>query len=83
MKLLIASLILITFGCRSTHELVLPNYVLPPKPQREEIEPVPDNEDLVTWKKWFSGVFIYYEELVQKWELWGYTVESIINPLPD
>ena len=80
MKLLITLLVIITLGCRSTPELVLPNYILPPKPQREEIRPVPDNDDLVIWKKWFSGVFVYYEELVQKWELWGESVEIIVSP---
>lgn len=49
--------------------------VLPPKPEREPLPEVRTIEDL-------GHTINYYEHLVQKWELWGETVENIISENP-
>lgn len=66
MMLLQILLILITAGCRTTK---VENLVqdLPPKPSRQKIEPETPVKDIL----------IYYESLVQSWELWAYTVEKM------
>ena len=47
---------------------------LPPKPKREEIT-VPDSV------KGYALLINYYEHLVEQWELWGETVETMVeNP---
>ena len=59
--------IAIISGCKTT-EIV----ILPPMPQRENLPPVETVQD-------YADVIIYYEMLVQKWEVWGATVEEIIG----
>ena len=47
---------------------------LPPKPEREEIA-VPDNI------KGYALLINYYEHLLEQWELWGETVDKMVeNP---
>lgn len=55
-------------GCATTKKS---DVVLPPKPERVEIQEIKTTAD-------FASVLNYYETLVQKWELWGETVENII-----
>ncbi|MBR3197094.1 MAG: hypothetical protein IKF66_01185 [Methanobrevibacter sp.] len=45
--------------------------VLPPKPQRSEIKTPAELKD-------YALIIIYYENLVEQWELWGETAEKII-----
>lgn len=45
---------------------------LPPKPERSELKTPETTKDLV-------GMIAYYEFLVQDWELWGKTVEELVN----
>lgn len=66
--LLLILLTLITTGCRTTKVETLKKE-LPPKPQRQKIEngtPIKD-------------ILIYYEALVQEWELWGLTIEEMVG----
>lgn len=54
-------------GCKTTEVVILP-----PKPQREILPPVETVQD-------YADVIVYYETLVQEWELWGDSVEKIIE----
>ena len=56
-------------GCKTT-EVYTP--ALPPKPQRIRIETPHSVKD-------YAEIIAYYEKLVQEWELWGETVESVIG----
>lgn len=65
-------LIIIIVGCQ-TIEYVTPDYVLPPEPKREMIDKnlsLPDD---------YPYLIIYYESLVQAWELWAKDVKKIIG----
>ena len=59
-------------GCRS-----LPKsepLTLPPTPQRQEITEPKNMKD-------FANIINYYEHLVEEWELWGQTVNTLVeNP---
>lgn len=46
--------------------------VLPPFPQRQELAPIETTADLVE-------ALNYYEHLVQEWEAWGETAQTIIE----
>lgn len=46
--------------------------VLPPQPQRQELAPIETTADLVE-------ALNYYEHLVQEWEAWGETAQTIIE----
>ena len=59
---------LITAGCRTTREIAA---VLPPRPQRQEIEPTDFGEKSALY------MLTYYEHLVQEWEAWGESVANI------
>lgn len=63
------SLLLIIQGCVSTK--IENQIVLPPKPQRSEIKTPVELKD-------YALIIIYYENLVERWELWGETAEKII-----
>ena len=65
-----ALLMLIILSCRSTKQNEK-EIVLPPKPVRRELKPVENTKDLAL-------TLVYYEALVQEWELWGETVEDIV-----
>ena len=58
-------------SCKSTKQIEK-QVVLPPKPERRELPPVESVKDL-------AQTIVYYEALVQEWELWGQTVEDIVN----
>lgn len=55
-------------GCATTQI----NIVLPPMPQRQELNKVQTLSDM-------AEVINYYEHLVQEWEQWGREVEDLIN----
>ena len=57
-------------ACRTTKQEDT-KIVLPPKPQRHELPPVESVKDM-------ANTIVYYEALVQQWELWGYTVEGLV-----
>ena len=72
MILILLSVILlnaIMSGCKTT-EVYTPH--LPPKPKRIRIETPHSVKD-------YAEIIAYYERLVQEWELWGDTVESVIG----
>ena len=56
-------------GCGSVPKAEI---VLPPKPQREELTEIKTLDDV-------TNALNYYEHLVQKWELWGESVECIVK----
>jgi hypothetical protein len=45
-------------------------YVLPPKPQRKEIQAPQNLQD-------YAQIINYYEHLVEEWEAWGELVEEM------
>ena len=57
-------------GCRSNK--IEKVYVLPPKPQRKEVQAPQDLQD-------YAQIINYYEHLVQEWEAWGTVVEEIVK----
>ena len=57
-------------GCRSTK--IEKVYVLPPKPQRKEIQAPQDLQD-------YAQIINYYEHLVEEWEAWGVVVEEMVK----
>lgn len=61
---------LITTGCRTTK--VEKEIILPPKPQRQELQAPQDLKDL-------ADILNYYEHLVQQWEQWGDSVSKLIE----
>lgn len=63
-------LVLTTTGCRTTKDVQ--KIEIPPKPQREE-QKAPENIREV------AELLNYYEHLVEEWELWGETVENLIE----
>lgn len=50
--------------------------VLPPKPSRERQEVPKSGKD-------YAALILYYDTLVQEWELWGDTVEKIVQGSAD
>ena len=71
-KLLILSILLltiITVSCKSTPKEEI---VLPPKPQRQELETPTELKD-------YALIIVYYDCLVEEWEVWGETVTNIIE----
>lgn len=61
---------LIIIGCRTTK--INKEIILPPKPQRQELKAPNGLADMVQ-------TLNYYEHLVQQWESWGSTVETILT----
>ena len=57
-------------GCRSNK--IEKVYVLPPKPQRKEIQAPQDLQD-------YAQIINYYEHLVEEWEAWSSVVEEMIK----
>ena len=47
-------------------------YVLPPKPQRKEIQAPQDLQD-------YAQIINYYEHLVEEWEQWSAVVEEMVK----
>ena len=68
--LLVVLLPLITLGCKTTK--VEENVTLPPKPQRQELKEPESLQDI-------ANILNYYEHLVQEWETWGDSVETIVS----
>ena len=46
--------------------------LLPPKPERQEIQPPANLKEM-------CEILIYYEYLVQEWEAWGDAVSELIE----
>ena len=67
---LIALLLITTLNLRYCKSITQTEIVLPEKPCREEIETPQTLQDYVE-------ILVYYDCLVQKWELWAETVEKI------
>lgn len=65
----ILSVLTIT-GCRTTKDIQ--KIELPPKPEREEQKATGNIHDI-------AELLNYYEHLVQEWEIWGDTVENLIE----
>jgi len=57
-------------GCKTTK--IEKEIVLPPKPQRQELKSPENLKDL-------ADILNYYEHLVEQWEEWGTTVETILT----
>ena len=66
-------LLAITSACRTVP--VTPP-ALPPKPNREK-------QDVPKSVKDYAALLLYYDTLVQQWELWGDTVEKIVQDSSD
>ena len=49
-----------------------PEIVLPPKPQRQEQKAPEELKD-------YALLLVYYEYLVEEWEVWGETVSAMID----
>ena len=76
MKKLVILLVLlflpIMTGCKTTEKIVQIKYVLPPKPQRKELQAPQELKD-------YAEIINYYEHLVREWELWGDTVTQCLT----
>ena len=68
--LLVLLLLQTMTGCRSNK--IEKVYVLPPKPQRKEIQAPKDLQD-------YAQIINYYEHLVEEWEAWSSVVEEMIK----
>ena len=63
--------LLIILGCKTT-KVEEREITLPPKPQRQELKEPESIKDL-------ADILNYYEHLVQEWEVWGDSVETIVS----
>lgn len=63
--------ILIILGCKTTNVEEM-DIILPPKPQRRELKEAESIQDI-------ANILNYYEHLVQEWETWGDSVETIVS----
>ena len=76
MKKLVILLVLlflpIMTGCKTTEKIIQTKYVLPPKPQRKELQAPQTIQD-------YAQLLNYYEHLVQLWEAWGTVVEEMVK----
>ena len=70
-ELLVVLLPLITLGCKTT-KVEERDITLPPKPQRRELKEPESLQDI-------ANILNYYEHLVQEWETWGDSVETIVS----
>lgn len=57
-------------SCTSTKQKK--EIVLPPKPQRQKLKAPEELKD-------YALIIVYYDNLVEQWELWGETVENLIE----
>lgn len=74
-KLVILFLLLlapIMTGCKTTEIRTEVKYILPPKPQRKELQAPQTLKD-------YAEIINYYEHLVQEWEAWGNTVTLMVD----
>lgn len=62
-------------GCRTTKQ-THNKIVLPPMPQRQEITPPESVKD-------YAYIILYYDTLVQEWEVWGETVEGLVDGISE
>lgn len=66
------SLLILTISACRTCPKTETKITLPPKPERSEIKTPQTLKD-------YAMIIAYYEFLVQDWELWGKTVEGIVD----
>ena len=59
-------------GCKTTEKIIQTKYVLPPKPQRKEIQAPQTVQD-------YAKILNYYEHLVEEWEAWSILVEKTVK----
>ena len=59
-------------GCKTTEKIIQVKYVLPPKPQRKELQAPQTIQD-------YAQILNYYEHLVQLWEEWSDCVSKMIE----
>ena len=59
-------------GCKTTEKIIETKYILPPKPQRKELQAPQSLKD-------YAEIINYYEHLVQEWESWGCIVSDMIE----
>ena len=70
--LLVLLFLPIMTGCKTTEKIIQTKYVLPPRPQRKELQAPQTIQD-------YAQVLNYYEHLVQLWEEWGILVEEMVK----
>ena len=70
--LLVLLFLPIMTGCKTTEKIIQTKYVLPPKPQRKELQDPQTIQD-------YAQVLNYYEHLVRLWEEWGILVEEMVK----
>ena len=72
LQILFLSLLMLTISACRTCPKNETKITLPPKPERSEIKKPETLKD-------YAMIIVYYEYLVQDWELWGKTVEDLVN----
>lgn len=72
LQILFLSLLILTISACKTCPKTETKITLPPKPERSEIKKPETLKD-------YAMIIVYYEYLVQDWELWGKTVEELID----
>ena len=70
--LLVLLFLPIMTGCKTTEKIIQTKYVLPPRPQRKELQAPQTIQD-------YAQLLNYYEHLVQLWEEWGILVEEMVK----
>ena len=70
--LLVLLFLPIMTGCKTTEKIIQTKYVLPPKPQRKEIQAPQTVQD-------YAKILNYYEHLVEEWEAWSILVEKTVK----
>lgn len=57
-------------ACQTAQNIKTSPLILPPTPQRQYIEPPANTKD-------YAYCILYYEQLVQEWELWAASVQIL------
>ena len=70
--LLVLLLLQTMTGCKTTEKIIQTKYVLPPRPQRKELQAPQTIQD-------YAQIINYYEHLVEEWEAWSSVVEEMIK----
>ena len=70
--LLVLLFLPIMTGCKTTEKIIQTKCVLPPKPQRKEIQAPQTVQD-------YAKILNYYEHLVEEWEAWSILVEKTVK----
>lgn len=72
LQILFLSLLILTISACKTCPKTETKITLPQKPERSEIKKPETFKD-------YASIIAYYEYLVQDWEIWGKTVEDLVN----